>query len=86
MFSRKDELPGLEFSLGWQVDRMECELPSIVSCILLLILLIWLCVIASGLAGEWTVSTALGQMALGSLAILVGFISLSSSISYPKTR
>lgn len=50
---------------------MECELPFFVVCILSLTLLIWFGVIAGGMAGEWTVSTAVGQLALGSLALLV---------------
>ncbi|KAH7116190.1 hypothetical protein B0J11DRAFT_539414 [Dendryphion nanum] len=72
VFGRKNEMPGLEFIMGWQFDRMESELPFFVFCILLITLAIWIVVIVSGLAGEWTLSTALGQIALGSVAILVG--------------
>jgi hypothetical protein len=44
----------------------------IVVWVLSLALLTWFGVIAGGLAGEWSLSTAFGQMALASLAIVVG--------------
>ena len=66
-------MPGLEFVMGWQIDRLKSELSFFVSYMVLVILLIWIVVIACGVAGAWSVSTAFGQMALASIAILVYF-------------
>lgn len=73
IFEREDQLPGLEYIMGWQFDRIQYELPWIIFWTLLAALSIWVSVIAGGLAGEWGISTAFGQMSLASLAIIVGF-------------
>ena len=57
--------------MGWQFDRIRHELPILVFWIVLAILIIWISVVAGGVGGEWSIATAFGQMALGSLAVLV---------------
>ncbi|KAH8815439.1 hypothetical protein F5884DRAFT_895335 [Xylogone sp. PMI_703] len=61
---------GLQFKLGWQLDRIAYVLPYIL-CTWLSVALIWLCVVVwAGPTGDWSTALAFGQVIAVSISIL----------------
>ncbi|XP_014561834.1 hypothetical protein COCVIDRAFT_11609 [Bipolaris victoriae FI3] len=69
-YHQTDKLRGIEFVMGWQIDRIIYEMPVKIAWIWFSLTITWLCVIVwGGLAGDWSTAMAFGQL-------LVAFISL----------
>lgn len=64
-------LPGIEFVLGWQTDRFIDELPSKIMGTWLALAVIWIAVVIGGLAGDWNLWVAVGQLLVASFAVLL---------------
>lgn len=71
-YDRTDELRGLQFVLGWQLDRMACELPTHIAWSCLGLAMTWLCVIAwAGPTSDWATAMAFGQLIASSISLLL---------------
>ncbi|KAJ5059439.1 hypothetical protein J3E74DRAFT_347604 [Bipolaris maydis] len=69
-YYRKDKLRGIEFVMGWQMDRITCEMPVKIAWIWFSLAITWLCVIVwGGSTRDWATAMAFGQL-------FVAFISL----------
>jgi hypothetical protein len=69
-----EKLPGIEYVLGWQTDRMLDELPVHVIRMWFILALIWVGVIVFGVVEGWSLAVAIGQLVAASVALL--FISV----------
>lgn len=63
---------GLQFIVGWQIDRMSAGLPIRISFASFGVVLIWLCVaIWRGGLGDWNTAFAFAQVIAASVAIVI---------------
>jgi hypothetical protein len=70
-YDSTDELPGIQFILGWEWDRITYEVPVGMAWIFLGLAVIWLCVIAfGGSVGDWQTAMAFGQLLAASVSLL----------------
>ena len=70
-YDRTDELRGLHFTLGWQLDRMARELPVRIALVWLGFAVTWLCVIAwGGPTGDWSTAMGFGQVIVASVTLV----------------
>jgi hypothetical protein len=70
-YNRTDEIRGLEFVLGWQLDRIACILPFNIAWTGLGLAVIWLGVAAwAGPTRDWATAMAFGQLLAASLSLL----------------
>ncbi|KZM28847.1 uncharacterized protein EKO05_0008561 [Ascochyta rabiei] len=65
------KVPAIEIVLGWQIDRIIGEMPVHMTQAWVIIAIIWIGVTVGGLAGDWSVSTALGQLLAASVALIL---------------
>jgi hypothetical protein len=61
-------LPAREMILGWQTDRIFNEAPTNIVMTWSILALIWVVVVAGGLAGDWNLWVAVGQLLIATLA------------------
>jgi hypothetical protein len=65
----EDELlPAREIVLGWQTDRIFDEAPKNIVMTWFILASIWVVVVAGGLAGDWNLWVAVGQLLIATLA------------------
>jgi hypothetical protein len=62
---------GIEFTLGWQKDRIASEVPVGIAWLWFSLAIIWLCVIIwGGSAGDWATAMAFGQLLAASVSLI----------------
>ncbi|CEI63314.1 unnamed protein product [Fusarium venenatum] len=73
-FEGEEPMISLHFVLGWQTDRIHTELPFGVSCALLAVAFIWLCLLIwRGAGGDWGTAFAFAQVVAASFAIVITY-------------
>jgi hypothetical protein len=66
-----DKIHGLEFILGWQLDRIAYVLPFNIVWTWLSLAIIWLGVVAwAGFKRDWATAMSFGQLLAASLTLL----------------
>ena len=64
-------LPGIEIVLGWQTRRITDEIPLTSTTTSLAVAVIWIAVVIGGMAGNWNLWVAVGQLLVASIAFLL---------------
>ena len=64
-------LPGIQIVFGWQTHRVVDELPFPIMTTSCAIAVVWVGVVIGGLAGDWNLWVAIGQLLVASVTLLL---------------